>query len=160
MKLRFAVILGFLNSHGTNAAFCAPSVGMNNGIGQQQNNFPSLSQSRCFHNSPCQFSATNQRSSTPMLQSSQKITSRRKSRADSAAGSSTSLNAFSPRTTHESNFLMDDFRTADGEIIDPYKVLKVGRRAERKEIRECYLKLSKKYHPDGVRFREILPGKW
>lgn len=58
------------------------------------------------------------------------------------------------------NFLMDQFKTADGEIINPYRVLKVSRNAERKEIRESYRSLSKKYHPDGVRYREILPGRW
>jgi DnaJ-domain-containing protein 1 len=59
-----------------------------------------------------------------------------------------------------SNFLMDDFKTADGEVIDPYKILKVGRKANKDEIRKNYRMLSKKYHPDGVRFREVFPGKW
>jgi len=54
---------------------------------------------------------------------------------------------------------MDHFRTADGEIINPYRVLNVGRNAEKKEIRHRYRTLSKKYHPDGVRFRDVLPGK-
>jgi DnaJ-class molecular chaperone with C-terminal Zn finger domain len=60
----------------------------------------------------------------------------------------------------DSNFLMDQFRTADGEIIDPYRVLKVGRKADKDEIRKSYRTLSKKYHPDGVRFRDVFPGKW
>jgi DnaJ-domain-containing protein 1 len=61
---------------------------------------------------------------------------------------------------HESNYLMDYFRTADGEIIDPYVVLKLGRGAEKQEIRQRYRTLSKQYHPDGARFTEVLPGKW
>lgn len=59
----------------------------------------------------------------------------------------------------DSNFLMDQFKTADGEIIDPYRVLKVGRKADKDEIRKSYRTLSKKYHPDGVRFRDVFPGK-
>ena len=43
---------------------------------------------------------------------------------------------------------------------NPYQVLKVPRDAEKKEIKDAYRKLSKRYHPDGVRFREVLPGKW
>jgi len=57
------------------------------------------------------------------------------------------------------SFLLDDFKTADGEAINPYRVLKVDRNAERKEIKQSYKNLSKKYHPDGVRFREVMPGK-
>jgi len=71
----------------------------------------------------------------------------------------TPLHAYTNQTP-ESNYLLDEFRTADGEIIDPYKVLKVPRKAEHKDIRQSYRMLSKKYHPDGVRFREVLPGKW
>jgi curved DNA-binding protein CbpA len=58
----------------------------------------------------------------------------------------------------DSSYLLDEFRTADGEIINPYRVLKVGRHADRKEIKQSYRNLSKKYHPDGARFREVLPG--
>ena len=57
------------------------------------------------------------------------------------------------------SFLLDDFKTADGAAINPYRVLKVDRNAERKEIKQSYRNLSKKYHPDGVRFREVMPGK-
>jgi hypothetical protein len=60
----------------------------------------------------------------------------------------------------DSSYLLDEFRTADGEIINPYRVLKVGRHADRKEIKQSYRNLSKKYHPDGARFREVLPGCW
>lgn len=60
----------------------------------------------------------------------------------------------------DSNYLLNEFRTANGEIINPYRVLKVSRNADRKEIRQSYRMLSKKYHPDGARFREVLPGNW
>ena len=74
-----------------------------------------------------------------------------------SSSSCTQLNAYEQPST---NRLLDDFRTADGEVVNPYRVLKVGRKAERKEIRRSYRKLCKKYHPDGVRFSEILPGRW
>lgn len=61
------------------------------------------------------------------------------------------------------NNLMDEFSTADGERVNPYKVLKVSRTASRQEIRQAYLRLSKKYHPDAVaqtiKDSGILPGK-
>jgi hypothetical protein len=61
------------------------------------------------------------------------------------------------------NTLMDEFSTADGEIVNPYKILKVSRTADRQEIRQAYLRLSKKYHPDAVaqtiKNSGILPGK-
>lgn len=79
-----------------------------------------------------------------------------------SAASTSRLFSFARREDNDKseNFLMDQFKTADGEIINPYRVLKVSRNAERKEIRESYRSLSKKYHPDGVRYREFLPGRW
>lgn len=79
-----------------------------------------------------------------------------------SAASTSRLFSFARREDNDKseNFLMDQFKTADGEIINPYRVLRVSRNAERKEIRESYRSLSKKYHPDGVRYREILPGRW
>lgn len=61
-------------------------------------------------------------------------------------------------SSKEKNWLMEDFRTADGKIIDPYLTLKLGRDASRTEIRNTYRNLSKKYHPDAVRYRTIMPG--
>lgn len=58
----------------------------------------------------------------------------------------------------ETSFLMKGFSTASGEIVNPYKVLKVSRDASRIEIRKAYRKVSKRYHPDMVRHKEILPG--
>lgn len=54
--------------------------------------------------------------------------------------------------------LLDDFRTSWGEFINPYEVLKVNRAAEQFEIKQSYYKLSRRYHPDGMRYRDILPG--
>lgn len=59
-----------------------------------------------------------------------------------------------------SNFLFDDFRTYNGEVVDPYKILKLHRSAERSEIRTAYINLSRKYHPDVVRHKDVLPGSW
>ena len=56
------------------------------------------------------------------------------------------------------SFLLEDFKTSDGEILNPYKVLKVPRTAESSEIKQAYRQLSRRYHPDGVRYRDILPG--
>ncbi len=72
----------------------------------------------------------------------------------SSSSSTTTLYA-----TRERNFLMDDFCTADGKIINPYATLKVDRQATRAQIRTSYRLLSKKYHPDAVRFRKVMPGK-
>lgn len=59
----------------------------------------------------------------------------------------------------EGHFLLKQYATATGEIVNPYQILKVPRDAEKRVIRDAYRKLSKQYHPDRVRFREILPGK-
>jgi DnaJ domain len=61
---------------------------------------------------------------------------------------------------HSNNFLLEEFCTYSGESVDPYRTLKVSRDAKRPEIRKAYIGLSKRYHPDGVRHRDILPGKW
>jgi hypothetical protein len=60
----------------------------------------------------------------------------------------------------EENFLLDEFKTASGEIVNPYKILKVARDADRTAIRQSYRNLSRMYHPDGARHRTILPGSW
>lgn len=54
--------------------------------------------------------------------------------------------------------MLKHFASASGEILNPYQVLDVPREADRKEIRQAYMKLSRKYHPDGLRHRSILPG--
>jgi curved DNA-binding protein CbpA len=48
------------------------------------------------------------------------------------------------------NILMNDFRlSSTGELIDPYKILRVSRNAEQSTIKSAYRNLSRKYHPDG-----------
>jgi DnaJ-class molecular chaperone len=57
------------------------------------------------------------------------------------------------------SFLLKDFCVASGEVINPYRILKVPRKATRDEIRAAYVTLSRRYHPDGFRQRtHILPG--
>lgn len=57
--------------------------------------------------------------------------------------------------------LLDDFRIAGGEVVNPYRVLNVSRDADRMEIKLAYRTLSRKYHPDGILQRNdgILPGR-
>jgi len=59
---------------------------------------------------------------------------------------------------NEKSFL-DEFKV-DGEIVNPYAILKVSRSATKAEIKTAYRSLSRKYHPDAARFRKILPGSW
>lgn len=61
----------------------------------------------------------------------------------------------------EDNSWLQEFSIASGEIIDPYAVLKVARSASRSDIRQQYIQLSRRYHPDSTRMRnsDILPGK-
>ncbi|GKY99429.1 hypothetical protein MPSEU_000897500 [Mayamaea pseudoterrestris] len=55
-------------------------------------------------------------------------------------------------------YWLGEFSTSTGEVIEPYKVLGVKREATTDEIKHAYRTLSRKYHPDGMRFRTILPG--
>ena len=73
----------------------------------------------------------------------------------------TNLNSYArQQQDYGSNYLLHDFRTAEGEVVNPYRVLGVKRTAEISEIKQQYRKLSKMYHPDVVRHKEVLPGKW
>ena len=65
--------------------------------------------------------------------------------------------SFDEKPTH---FLMEEFTIHSGEIVNPYETLRVSRKAERTEIRQAYIRLSKRYHPDKVRHSTILPGRW
>lgn len=56
------------------------------------------------------------------------------------------------------NYWLKDFSIASGEIIDPYNVLKISRKAEGPEVRRAYIEQSRRYHPDGARHRKFLPG--
>jgi curved DNA-binding protein CbpA len=58
----------------------------------------------------------------------------------------------------EDSFLLEEFKVANGERIHPYKILKINRSATRQEVKQAYRDLSRRYHPDAARFRDILPG--
>jgi hypothetical protein len=55
---------------------------------------------------------------------------------------------------------LTDFKTAQGTLVDPYKILKLPRDASSGDIKRSYRNLSRKWHPDAVARKEILPGKW
>lgn len=67
---------------------------------------------------------------------------------------------FGQRTdsTEVSRYLTE-FRTADGKVVDPYKLLQVKRNCSQADIKQSYRRLSKKLHPDMVARAEILPGR-
>jgi len=54
--------------------------------------------------------------------------------------------------------LLDEFATYSGEILNPYAVLKVDRKCSTADVKLAYRQLSRRYHPDGARNRELLPG--
>lgn len=56
------------------------------------------------------------------------------------------------------SFLLQEFKTHSGEVLNPYKILKVSRNADFAEIKTSYRNLSRRYHPDGMRHKDILPG--
>lgn len=60
--------------------------------------------------------------------------------------------------TDTENFLLEEFKMYNGELLDPYQILSCHRSAERKEIREKYISLSRRYHPDVVMHKDVLPG--
>lgn len=76
-----------------------------------------------------------------------------------STGRTTFLQA-EPSSDDTSDWLQE-FSIASGEVIDPYQVLDVPREAERREIRDQYVKLSRRYHPDSMSYRKngILPGR-
>ncbi len=67
---------------------------------------------------------------------------------------------FGRRTDEDVSRFLTDFRTADGTVVDPYKILQVSRSATVIEIKQSYRRLSRKLHPDMVAQMEILPGRW
>ena len=42
--------------------------------------------------------------------------------------------------------------------MDPYQILKVSRQADARAIKQAYRRMSRLYHPDAARHRDILPG--
>lgn len=56
------------------------------------------------------------------------------------------------------NKYLKEFCTTEGELLDPYVILEISRKAELGDIKKAYYKLSRKYHPDSLVQRDILPG--
>ncbi len=67
---------------------------------------------------------------------------------------------FGRKTDEDISRFLTEFRTADGTVVDPYKILQVSRSATSVEIKQSYRRLSRKLHPDMVARMEILPGRW
>ena len=78
---------------------------------------------------------------------------------NSNGNNSGSKTKFGEQATSVEERFLTDFRTADGELVDPYKLLNVKRSASKTEIKESYRRLSRKLHPDAVQ-SNILPGRW
>ena len=81
------------------------------------------------------------------------------------SSSSFSLNVAGVRRNNDEqqqqqSALLNEFRIASGELIDPYKVLKVDRDSTKEQIKQAYRKMSRKYHPDQIRFQDMMPGSW
>lgn len=66
---------------------------------------------------------------------------------------------YGKRSTGTDDRFLSDFKTADGNHIDPYKMLKLPRSATGAEIKQSYRRLSRQLHPDMVAQKDILPGK-
>lgn len=63
------------------------------------------------------------------------------------------------RKEQEESFLLQEFKTHTGEVVNPYAVLKISRSADIAEIKASYRALSRRYHPDVMRHKDILPGR-
>jgi len=78
---------------------------------------------------------------------------------NSNENNSGSKTKFGEQATSVEERFLTDFRTADGELVDPYKLLNIKRSATKTEIKESYRRLSRKLHPDAQQ-SNILPGRW
>jgi hypothetical protein len=96
-------------------------------------------------------------SSRSVPSSTQLCSSSSSSSNDSSRGKN-GKTKFGQRTVSEASRFLSDFRSANGEIIDPYKSLRVPRGATPDDIKTSYRKLSRKLHPDAVSKSRILPG--
>jgi hypothetical protein len=79
--------------------------------------------------------------------------------ADASPPSKNGKTKWGQRTESEASRFLADFRDVNGDIIDPYRSLRVSRSATLDDIKASYRKLSKKLHPDAVIKSNILPGK-
>jgi hypothetical protein len=75
-------------------------------------------------------------------------------------GNNNGKTKFGQKSDEDVSRFLTDFRTADGTVVDPYKILQVSRTATTIEIKQSYRRLSRKLHPDMVAQMEILPGRW
>eukprot|EP00581_Thalassiosira_minuscula_P013052 CAMPEP_0183726456 /NCGR_PEP_ID=MMETSP0737-20130205/23229_1 /TAXON_ID=385413 /ORGANISM="Thalassiosira miniscula, Strain CCMP1093" /LENGTH=208 /DNA_ID=CAMNT_0025957795 /DNA_START=138 /DNA_END=764 /DNA_ORIENTATION=- len=66
---------------------------------------------------------------------------------------------FGQKTDADVSRFLTDFRTADGKVVNPYKILRLSRNATPIEIKQTYRKLSRKLHPDMVAQSDVLPGR-
>mmetsp|Transcript_5886 Transcript_5886/g.12772 ORF Transcript_5886/g.12772 Transcript_5886/m.12772 type:complete len:222 (-) Transcript_5886:106-771(-) len=66
---------------------------------------------------------------------------------------------FGQKTDAEVSRFLTEFRTADGNVVDPYKMLGLSRNADTADIKQSYRRLSRKLHPDMVAQSEVLPGR-
>lgn len=88
-------------------------------------------------------------------------TTRTRIHSDNLNGNNSgSKTKFGEQATSVEERFLTDFRTADGELVDPYKLLNIKRSATKIEIKESYRRLSRKLHPDAVQQSNILPGRW
>lgn len=79
--------------------------------------------------------------------------------ADASPPSKNGKTRWGQRTETEASRFLADFRDVNGDIVDPYRSLRVSRTATLDDIKASYRKLSKKLHPDAVIKSNILPGK-
>ena len=80
--------------------------------------------------------------------------------ADDSTKGKNGKTKFGQKTDSEVSRFLTDFRTADGNVVDPYKMLRVSRTATKMEIKQSYRRLSRKLHPDMVAQSDVLPGRW
>lgn len=66
---------------------------------------------------------------------------------------------FGEKTDADVSRFLTDFRTADGNVVDPYRMLRLSRRATPADIKQSYRRLSRKLHPDMVAQNDVLPGR-
>lgn len=66
---------------------------------------------------------------------------------------------FGERTDADVSRFLTDFRTADGAVVDPYRMLRLSRGATPADVKRSYRRLSRKLHPDMAARSDVLPGR-